>query len=76
MEQITLQVPSLDQRFAIFIDLCSCDFHAVESLTVQLQVNLFFSRQFTHELNLYFHLITCYNNQLFPFCLICKLRER
>ena len=30
MEEITLQVPSLDPRFAIFIDLCSCDFQAVE----------------------------------------------
>ena len=34
VEEITLQVPSLDPRFAIFIDLCSCDhFQAVESFT-------------------------------------------
>ena len=31
MEEITQQVPSLDPRFAIFIDLCSCDFQAVET---------------------------------------------
>ena len=28
VEEITLRVPSLDPRFAIFIDLCSCDFQA------------------------------------------------
>ena len=33
MEEITLQVLSLDPRFVIFIDLCSCDFQAVESFT-------------------------------------------
>ena len=31
VEEITLQVPSLDPRFAIFIDLCSSDFQVVES---------------------------------------------
>ena len=36
VEEITLQVPSLDPRFAIFIDLCSCDFHTVESFIVQV----------------------------------------
>ena len=37
VEQITLQIPSLDPPFALFIDLCSCDFQAVESLfTVQV----------------------------------------
>ena len=32
MEEITLQVPSLDPPFAIFSDLCSCDFVAGESI--------------------------------------------
>ena len=36
VEEITLQVPSLDPLFAIFIDLCSCDFQVVESFTVQV----------------------------------------
>ena len=39
VEEITLQVPSLDPRFAmIFIDLCSCtcDFQAVKSFTLQV----------------------------------------
>ena len=36
MEEITLQVPSLDPRCAIFIDLCLYDFQAVESFTVQV----------------------------------------
>ena len=37
MEEITLQFPSLDPRFAIFIDLSSsCDFQAVESFRVQV----------------------------------------
>ena len=36
MEEITLQVPSLDPRFAVFTPLCSCDFQAVESFTVQV----------------------------------------
>ena len=33
VEEITLQVPSLDPRFSFFIDLCSRDFQAVESFT-------------------------------------------
>ena len=41
MEQTTLQVPSLDPRFAIFIDPCSCDFQAVKSFTVQLATGEF-----------------------------------
>ena len=37
VEEITLQVPFLDPRFAmIFIDLCSCDFQAVKSFTLQV----------------------------------------
>ena len=32
MEEITLQIPSLDPPFAIFIDLCSRDFEAGESI--------------------------------------------
>ena len=36
VEEITLKVSSLDPRFAIFIDLCSCDFQAEESFTVQV----------------------------------------
>ena len=32
MEEITLQVPSLDPLFSIFIDLCSCNFEAGESI--------------------------------------------
>ena len=47
MEEITLQVPSLDPPFAIFIDLCSC-FQAVERFTVQvnnkLRPNIWFNR--------------------------------
>ena len=39
MEEITLQVPSLDPRFAIFIDLCSCYCQALESFTVQVNKN-------------------------------------
>ena len=42
VEEITLQglqVPSLDPRFATFIDLCSCDFQAVESFTAAGQVS-------------------------------------
>ena len=39
MEEITLHDPSLDQRFPIFIDLCSCYFQAVESFTVQVNKN-------------------------------------
>ena len=35
-EEITPQVPSLDPSFAIFIDLCSCDFQAVGSFTAQV----------------------------------------
>ena len=31
VEEITPQVPSLNPPFAIFIDLCTCDFQAVES---------------------------------------------
>ena len=31
VEDITLQVPSLDPLFAIFIDLCSCDFRKLHS---------------------------------------------
>ena len=36
VQEITLQVRSLDPRFAICIDLCSCDFQAVESFTVRM----------------------------------------
>ena len=37
MEEITLQVPSLDPPFAIFIDLpSSCDFQAIEKFTAQV----------------------------------------
>ena len=36
VEEITPQVPSLDSPFAIFIDLCSCDFQAVGSFTAQV----------------------------------------
>ena len=37
VEEITLQAPSMDPRFAmIFIDLCSCDFQAVKSFTLQV----------------------------------------
>ena len=37
VEEITLQVPTLDPRFAmIFIDVCSCDFQAVKSFTAQM----------------------------------------
>ena len=38
VEEITLQVPYLGPRFAVFIpgDLCSCNFQAVESFTVQV----------------------------------------
>ena len=39
MEETTLQVPSLDQRFAIFIDLSSCDMQVVESSTEQVNQN-------------------------------------
>ena len=39
VEETTLQVPSLDPRFAIFIDLQSCDLQAVESFTVQVNQN-------------------------------------
>ena len=39
MEEIALQVPYLDPRFTIFIDLRSCDCQAVESFTVQLNKN-------------------------------------
>ena len=39
MEEITVQVHSLDPRFAIFIDLCSCYFQAVESFMVQVNKN-------------------------------------
>ena len=35
-EEITPQVPSLDPPFAIFIDLCSCDFQAVGSFKAQV----------------------------------------
>ena len=42
VEEIVLQVPSLDPRFSIFIDLCgSCDFQAVESFTVQVCLDSF-----------------------------------
>ena len=34
VEEITPQVPCLDRRFAIFIDLYLCEFQAVESFTV------------------------------------------
>ena len=37
VEETTLQVPSLDPRFAIFIK--SCDLQAVESFTVQVNQN-------------------------------------
>ena len=40
MEGIILQVPSLEPRFSIFIDLCSCYFQAVESFTVQVDIQL------------------------------------
>ena len=33
VEEIALQVSSLDPPFAIFIDLCLCDFQVVESFT-------------------------------------------
>ena len=36
VEEITPQVPCLDPRFAIFINLCSYDFQPVESFTVQV----------------------------------------
>ena len=36
VEEITLQVPSLDPLFTIFIDMCLCDFQVVESFTVQV----------------------------------------
>ena len=36
VEEVTPQVPSLDAPFAIFIDLCSCDFQAIESFTAQV----------------------------------------
>ena len=36
MEEITPQVPSLDAPFAIFIDLCSCDFQVVGSFTARV----------------------------------------
>ena len=39
VEETTLQVPSLDSRFAIFIDLQSCDLQAVESFTVRVNHN-------------------------------------
>ena len=39
MKEISLQVSSLDPRFVIFIDLCSCDFQAAESFTVQVNEN-------------------------------------
>ena len=39
MEEITLQVPSLNPCFAIFIDLCSCYCRAVESFAVQVNKN-------------------------------------
>ena len=32
MEEITPQVPSLDPPFAIFIDVCSCDFSSGRKL--------------------------------------------
>ena len=36
VEEITLQVPSLDPWFAIFINHVTRDFQAVESFTVQV----------------------------------------
>ena len=36
MEEITLEVPSLDPPRTIFIDLCPCDFQVVESFTAQV----------------------------------------
>ena len=36
VEEITPKVPSLDSPFAIFIDLCSCDFQVVGSFTAQV----------------------------------------
>ena len=36
MEEVTLEIFSLDPPFAIFIDLCLCDFQAVESFTAQV----------------------------------------
>ena len=36
VKEITLQVPSLDPPFVIFIDLCLCDFQAVGSFTLQV----------------------------------------
>ena len=38
MEEITLQVSSLDPPFAIFIDLCSCDFEAGEYINLCLTI--------------------------------------
>ena len=38
MQEITLQVPSLDPPFAIFIDLCSCDFEAGEYINLCLTI--------------------------------------
>ena len=37
VEEIALQVPSLDHPFAIFIELCSCDFQALKSFTAQVK---------------------------------------
>ena len=36
VEEIPLQVRSLDPPFAIFIGLCSCDFQAAGSFTAQV----------------------------------------
>ena len=47
VEEITVQVPSLDPRFAVFIDLCSCDFQAVESFTVKVLITYFLKSTFS-----------------------------
>ena len=51
MEEIILQVPHLDPRFSIFIDLCWCDFQAVESFTVQVCLNSFKKKNALYVIN-------------------------
>ena len=60
VEEITLGVPRWTNGL-LFSSICVRVIfkQAVESFTVQLQVNLFYSFYFAHELNLYFPLITC-----------------
>ena len=60
VEEITLRVPRWTNGL-LFLSICVRVIfkQAVESFTVQLQVNLFYSCYFAHELNLYFLLITC-----------------